>query len=202
MEAKHLCLFIVSSVLFLSQAAHSAVFDYVANLDGPSESTPNASPGTGFAEVTIDDLLQTMRVQVSFAGLLGTTTASHIHAPTAAPFTGTAGVATTTPTFTGFPLGVTSGTYDHTFDLTQASSYNPAFVTAYGSIANAESVLLASLNSGQAYLNIHTIEVPSGEIRGFLAPAPAPEAASTAGLLMLSFVSLFALERRHKAHEV
>jgi hypothetical protein len=41
-------------------------------------------------------------------------------------------VATTLPTFAGFPLGVTSGTYINTLDLTLASSYNPAFVTANG----------------------------------------------------------------------
>src|ERR1700732_86713 len=43
-----------------------------------------------------------------------------------------AGGATTVPAFSGFPLGVTSGTYDHVLDLTSASSYNPAFVTMQG----------------------------------------------------------------------
>jgi hypothetical protein len=73
-----------------------------------------------------------MFIDVSFSGLLGTTTASHIHCCTPTPLSGTAGVATTTPTFAGFPLGVTSGTYMNTLDLTLASSYNPAFVTANG----------------------------------------------------------------------
>lgn len=90
--------------------AQATITIYGATLSGPNESPPNASPGTGQAVVTIDDVLNTMRVQVSFSGLTGTTTASHIHAPTAAPLTGTAGVATTTPTFTNFPLGVTSST--------------------------------------------------------------------------------------------
>ena len=68
---------------------------YEANLNGFSESPPNASPGTGFAEVIVhtgfggqDD---NMIVEVTFSGLLGTTTASHIHAATASPGTGTAG---------------------------------------------------------------------------------------------------------------
>jgi len=31
------------------------------------------------------------------------------------------------PAFAGFPLGVTSGTYDHTFSLLDPTFYNPAF---------------------------------------------------------------------------
>src|SRR5262249_10918988 len=77
----------------------------------------------------------------------------------------------TTPTFTGFPLGVTSGTYDHTFDTLSASSYNPAYVTAHGgTAAGAEAALAACLSAGGAYLNIHSTVDPGGEIRGFLTP--------------------------------
>jgi hypothetical protein len=148
---------------------------YVANLNGPSESPPNASPGTGFAEVDYNPVAHTLHVHVTFSGLLGTTTASHIHSATAVPGIGTAGVATTTPTFAGFPLGVTSGTYDNTLDLTLASSYNPSFVSANGgTTASAEAALASGLAQGRAYLNIHTTVVPGGEIRGFLEPAPEP----------------------------
>ena len=162
------------ATLGLPSLGLTAVILYTADLTGPSEFPPNASPGTGSATVTLDTLAQTLRVEVTFSGLLGMTTAAHIHAPTLTPFTGTAGVATTTPTFPGFPLGVTSGTYDHTFDLTQASTYNPAFVTANGgTVASAEAALVAALAAGEAYLNIHTSVVPGGEIRGFLAPVPA-----------------------------
>jgi hypothetical protein len=112
-------------------------------------------------------------VNVTFQGLEGTTTASHIHTPTAAPGTGTAGIATTTPTFANFPLGVTFGTYTNTLDLTLSSSYNPAFITANGgTTAGAEAALLAGLQAGEAYLNIHSTVVPGGEIRGFLTPGP------------------------------
>jgi len=123
-------------------------------------------------------------VDVTFAGLLGPTTASHIHAPVLVPG-GNAGVATTTPTFAGFPLGVTSGTYLNTLDLTLASSYNPAFVTAHGGTpAGAEAALAGALLNGEAYLNIHTTAFPGGEIRGFLAlPEPALTGVVAAGLL-------------------
>jgi hypothetical protein len=170
-------------VLGLAKPATADIITYGASLSGPGESPPNASPGTGFALVTIDTSANTMHVQVTFSGLLGTTLASHIHAATALPGTGTAGVATTTPTFPGFPLGMTSGTYDRTFDMTLASSYNPAFVTANGgSVPASEAALFAAMAADKAYLNIHSTVVPGGEIRGFLTPVPAPPAVVLVGL--------------------
>jgi hypothetical protein len=170
-------------VLGLANPATADIITYGASLSGPGESPPNASPGTGFALVTIDTSANTMRVQITFSGLLGTTTASHIHATTALPGTGTAGVATTTPRFPGFPQGVTSGTYDQTFDMTMASSYNPAFVTANGGTpASAEAALFAAMAADEAYLNVHSTFAPGGEIRGFLTPVPAPPAAVLVGL--------------------
>ena len=152
--------------------ADAAPIAYAATLSGVAEEPPNASPGTGLALVDIDTAAHTMRVRVSFSGLVGTTTASHIHAATAVPGVGTAGVATTVPTFVGFPLGVTSGTFDSTLDLTLASSWNPAFVTAHGgSLSAAETFLADSLEAGTAYLNVHSTVFPAGEIRGFLQPA-------------------------------
>ena len=184
----------------VTRASHAAPIMYFANLNGPSESPPNASPATGFTEVDFDIVAHTLRVQVTFSGLLGPTTASHIHSPTALPGTGTSGVATQTPSFDGFPLGVTSGTYDHTFDTTLASTYNPAFVTADGGTpAGAEAALAASLPAGTAYLNIHTTVNPGGEIRGFLLPSAAvPEPASITLMAIGVLGLLFARHRvRH-----
>ncbi|MBP2686941.1 MAG: hypothetical protein H6Q81_1846 [Deltaproteobacteria bacterium] len=169
-----ICL-LATGILFMP-SAEGALITYDANLTGPNESTPNASPGTGYAFVGMDTIANTMHVHVDFSGLLGITTASHIHAATAVAGSGTAGVATTLPTFPGFPLGVTSGTYDHLFDLLDASSYSPAYVTAHGGTpASAEAALLLAMADGKAYFNIHTNLFPGGEIRGFLAPAPVPE---------------------------
>jgi hypothetical protein len=76
---------------------------------------------------------------------------------------------------------VTSGTYDHTFDTSLDSFYNPAFEAAQGgTAAGAEAALAAALANGEAYLNIHTTVVPGGEIRGFLEPAAVPEPSSLA----------------------
>lgn len=173
-----------AALIALPCIANAQVFE--AFLNGPSEAPPNASPGTGFATVTFDLLAHTMSIDVTFSGLVGTTTASHIHAATAVPGVGTAMVATTIPTFPGFPLGVTSGTYSQTFDTSLASTYNPAFVTAHGgTVAGAESALLGALDAGTAYLNIHTSVVPGGEIRGFLQAVPEPGIAGLAASLAL-----------------
>jgi hypothetical protein len=163
-------------------AARAAVVSYSANLNGPSESPPNASRGLGLALVDVDAVAHTMHVHVDFQGLVGTTTASHIHAPTLVAGTGTAGVATTTPSFAGFPLGVTSGTYDATLDMTQASSYNPSYVTANGgTTAAAEAALFQAIADGKAYLNVHSTSFGGGEIRGFLVLGAVPASPGTWG---------------------
>lgn len=191
----------VLASMFLCSLAHGIPIVYTATLSGAAESPANASPGTGFATVTFDSDVNTLRVQVTFSGLLGNTTASHIHAATAAPGTGTAGVATTTPTFAGFPLGVTSGTYDNTLDLTLASSYNPSYVTANGgTTASAEAALVSALAAGKAYLNIHSTVFGGGEIRGFLNAVP--EHGATAPLLALSVAALACLARSRRERAV
>lgn len=165
----------------MAVSSHATVFSYVANLDGPSE--PTISPGTGYAQVDYDSVAHTLRVNFTWQDLLAGTTAAHIHAPTTSPGTGTAGVATPTPYFPDFALGVTNGSYDQTFDLTLASSWNGSFVTANGgTTAGAEAAFATALAEQKAYLNIHTSMFTSGEIRGFLVPIPEPSSLALLGL--------------------
>jgi hypothetical protein len=62
-------------------------------------------------------------------------------------------------------------------------------------VAGAEAALFAGMNSGTAYLNIHTNLFPAGEIRGFLTLVPEPGL----GLLLLGSGALLAFARRRRA---
>lgn len=177
--------------------ARADILVYTADLSGAAEAPPNASPGTGFTTVTFDTSALTMQVQASFSDLLAPTTVAHIHCCTAVAGESTAGVATMVPTFAGFPAGVTSGSYDQTFDMSLAASFNPGFLTANGGTpASAFGALLAGVDEGKAYLNIHSSQFGGGEIRGFLAPIPEPQ---TYALMLGGLALLGAVARRRRA---
>ena len=178
-------------------AAHPVT--YVGTLSNLGEPAPaNLSVGTGQATVIFDDDAFTLRVMATFSNLTGNTTNSHIHCCTSVAGAGSAGVATPVPTFPGFPSGVKAGSYDQTFDLTQASSWNQAFINANGgSINSAFAAFSTGLAAGKAYLNIHTSFVGGGEIRTFLTPEPVPLPASVV-MMMSGLVGFGAVVRRRR----
>lgn len=174
--------------------AHEQV--YAAPLKGSSEIPAANTTGSGYAIVTLDLDLLTMRVQVTFADLVGNVTASHIHCCTVTPGAANVPVATQTPSFTGFPTGVKAGTYDHTFDMSLASSYSAGFISNHGgTVGSAFNDLVAGLDSGNAYLNVHTSSFPGGEIRALLVPVPEPETYA----LMLGGLGVLAWAARRRS---
>ena len=176
--------------------ARAQVISYTAALSGPAESPPNTSTATGISFVDFDPIAHTLRIRGSFTGLSSNTGAAHIHAPTLTPFTLTAGVATVVPAPPGFPLGVTSGTYDSTLNTLSAAAYNASFVTNNGGTpATAEAALAQALAEGRAYFNIHTTNFGGGEIRGFLVPVPEP---GTLALTGVAFAGVLAYRRRRR----
>jgi hypothetical protein len=186
---------IAGAAAALPAAAHEVI--YAATLTGGAEIPTNTSPGSGAATVTLDLDTLMMNVHVTFAGLTSNATASHIHCCTVTPGANNVGVATMTPSFVDFPL-TKAGTYDHTFDMALASSYNSAFVSAQGGVSNAFSALVAGMTNGNAYLNIHTGTFPGGEIRGLLHAVPEPE---TYGLLVVG-LALLGWTTRRRARQV
>ena len=187
-------------VLLTATAAQAYPMEFTTSLSGANEVPAVASAGTGNASVFYDPTAHTLQVNVTFSGLTGTTTASHIHCCTALPFQTTlpnAPVATQTPTFPGFPLGVTSGVYNSvTFDLTNATSWNPSFITAHGgTTAQAEADLAAGLFGNKSYLNVHSSFAGGGEIRGVLVFVPEP---LTLSLFGAGLAGVAALRRRRR----
>jgi Ca2+-binding RTX toxin-like protein len=126
-------------------ANSAAVHTFTATLTGAAETPPNASAATGSATVTLNDTEDLAVVSLTFSGLSSKSTAGHIHGP-AAPGKN----APVVINFLGFPTEGTSGAYKRAFTLTPD--------------------LVDELKAGKLYVNIHSVKVPSGEIRGQLVP--------------------------------
>lgn len=139
--------------------ANATVWNFFGNMDGLQEVPPNASPGLGFFNGTLDDVTGIITLTGSFSGLLSSVSAAHIHG--AAPPGVNAGVVLPLTT-----TGSTSGT------LTGNGVYTPQRV--------------ADLLAGLHYVNVHTSMFPGGEIRGqIVVPEPATMAALGLGVAAL-----------------
>ncbi len=138
---------------------HADTITYSAILLGSNEVPPTGSPGTGSGIFTLNGNL--LSIDETFSGLATAASAAHIHC------CGPVGVNEIVAVpFTPFP-NATSGHFNATVDLSLAATYNAAFITQEGgTVGLAEAGLIAALNSGNTYANIHDPTFPGGEIRG------------------------------------
>ena len=157
---------LAATFALLAPAAHATIINVV--LDGPQAGV--VSPGLGSAVLILDDVANTLSVDLTFAGLTTPTNNAHIHC--CAPPGVAAGVVL--PFVPPFVLSTTSGHFVNTFSLTP--------------------ILVQDIYSGLSYINIHTTAFPNGEIRGQI-PRVVPEPA-TAGLIGTAIAALALLRRK------
>ena len=163
---------------------------YSAVLLGSNEVPPTGSPATGVGVFTLSGNMLT--IAETFTGLTAPASAAHIHC------CGPVGVNEIVAVpFTPFP-SATSGTFMATVDLTLAATYNAAFITQEGgTVALAEAGLIAALNSGNTYANIHDANFPGGEIRGQIEVTPEPSTLLLLGTGLIA--SMQAVRKRIRA---
>jgi CHRD domain len=125
----------------LSAGALAANQMYMADLKGSQENPPNDSKGTGMAELTYDPATGNLSWKVTYSGLSGAATAAHVHGPADPGKDG--------PVVIKFE--------------------NPASpIQGSAKLTDAQA---KDLEAGKLYINVHTPEHKSGEIRGQIEPA-------------------------------
>ena len=149
-----------------SNPASAAMFVYNGTLSGSNSVPTNGSTAAGSYTVTVDDVANSVAVNLAFSGLTGgNATAAHIHC--CVPSNANAPVVIP---FGGFP-SATSGTYANTFTGISAAN-------------------IFGIKQGLAYINIHDATFPGGEIRGQITgsvPEPATWAMLLAGFALIGW---------------
>ena len=142
-----LCLLSIVSV-----SAASAASSWVATMNGASEApTPVATPATGQFEGTLNDTNDNMTFTLTYSGLVGTMTQSHIHR-------GAVGVAG--PIIYWLANGNVPSPINGCTDPTPLGG-------GCGFIGTD----VTDLQAGNLYANLHSTFAPGGEIRGQITSA-------------------------------
>jgi hypothetical protein len=143
-------------------AQEPGVQEFVARLSGASEVPPVQSSASGFAEVEVVDNGNRVEYEVEVSNI-DRVTQAHIHQGTSSE----AGPVVATLFNASTPTGPTSGGLVEG-SITSANLEGPLQ-------GKQLSDLIALMQNGQAYVNVHTEQNPDGEIRGTLEVGPTPE---------------------------
>ncbi|MFM8728814.1 MAG: CHRD domain-containing protein [Planctomycetaceae bacterium] len=170
---------LAAATMMLAATAGSAMADWTwVSTFGPQAA---GATGTGSSTVFFNETAKTIRVQFSYAGLTGNPTIGHIHAASTSPpyaFSNPNprvalgfGVTSGAPGWSSVTPGP-SGSYDRTFDvstLTSTPGWSSGFKTDHAglTIDQLNAKFVEYMNTGKAYINIHTSTNSNGEIGGF-----------------------------------
>ena len=145
---------ILAFVLLFSFAARSQMTYLKAELQGSQEVPPTASTASGISIVKYNTTTKVLELTGNYTNLSSVITASHIHSP--------APIGTNAPVLiTLINTGGTTGTLSVTATLTPAQEVD--------------------LLAGNMYVNVHTGNIPSGEIRGQLTATTAGQSVYMTG---------------------
>ena len=151
-----------TAVLVASSFVSLGQSSFTVSLDGPQAGIASSGIGSGTLTLNLDN---TVGYDITFSGLTGTTTVSHIHGP-AAP---------------GVPAGVVQG-------LTFVSGLGATSGQLQGTTGALTTQQATDMLAGLHYVNIHSTFAPGGEIRGQILLVPEPTTFALLGFGSLAVV--------------
>jgi hypothetical protein len=199
----------------LAAPANATLYQYTATLNAAQvvDGGGSTSTATGSALVTLDDTLFTVTTDVTWSGLSGPADRAHLHF---APIGVSRLVVDPTELFfheviddpartvLGCSLVFTdcapaTGTSHDVLQLSATDGYGAGLALGFSTDSFAD--LILALNDGDIYVDMHTAQYPSGEIRGQLGVAAVPEP-STWAMLLLGFAGIGFMAYRRKLKPV
>ncbi len=123
----------------MSARAEAETIIYHATLNGAAEVPPTKSEGTGTAMATIDTDSKMLSYKVQYTGLSGQVMMGHFHGPAAA-------------------------SENAAILISMVTKLNSPIL----GMAKLSDTEIADFQAGKVYVNLHTKENPTGEIRGQL----------------------------------